>query len=97
MVCAEDVERFLVAASGDKPSCVNRRQKRSFMACRRSEDGLTRALRNPPSQSNRDQRRKDLYERHASPAPIRLDRQRAQANPSSNRSAEVVKSIEESR
>ena len=95
MVCAENVERFLVAASGDKPSCANSCQRRSTKSFRRSADGLTGAFRNPPRQSNRDQRREDLNERYASPAPITLDRQRTQTNPSRNSRAEVVESIKE--
>ena len=97
MVCAEDIKRFLVAASGDEPSCAKGRQQTSFVSCCRSEDELTRAFRDPPRQSNRDQRREDLDERHTPPAPIRVNRQRTQADPSSDSRTEIVKRVEERR
>jgi len=62
VVCAENVERFPVATSGDKPSYVKTRQRMPFVNYHKSEDGLTWTFRNPPSQSNRDQRREDLNE-----------------------------------
>jgi len=60
MVGAEDVKRFLIATSRNKPSYVESCQLKPSISCRRSEDVLTRTFRDPPSQSNRYQRREDL-------------------------------------